>query len=95
MVYGYYPEKKHSRFRNFGSWVHFESIRILIGKPKGDEDIQLFCDEKIVRDYIIQYKEPYTHLQGLVLRTTRNISRIPGGAFRPSVRAVRIYFLRS
>ena len=47
VVYGYYPEKKHSRFRNF------------------------------VRDYIIQYKEPYTHLQGLVLRTTRNISCIP------------------
>ena len=24
VVYGYYPEKKHSRLRNFGSWVHFE-----------------------------------------------------------------------
>lgn len=77
VVYGYYPEKKHSRFRNFGSWVHFESIRILIGKPKGMKTSSFFVMRKFVRDYIIQYKEPYTHLQGLVLRTTRNISCIP------------------
>lgn len=77
VVYGYYPEKKHSRFRNFGSWVHFESVRILIGKPKGMKTSSFFVMRKFVRDYIIQYKEPYTHLQGLVLRTTRNISCIP------------------
>ena len=77
VVYGYYPEKKHSRFRNFGSWVHFESVRILIGKPKGMKTSSFFVIRKFVRDYIIQYKEPYTHLQGLVLRTTRNISCIP------------------
>ena len=34
IVYGYYPEKKHSAFRNFGSWVNYISVRILIGKPK-------------------------------------------------------------
>ena len=32
---------------------------------------------RFVRDYVIQYKSPYTHLQGLFLRTTRNISCIP------------------
>ena len=29
IVYGYYPEKKHSLFRNFGSWVNYMSFRIL------------------------------------------------------------------
>ncbi|MDO4383414.1 MAG: glycosyltransferase family 2 protein [Eubacteriales bacterium] len=77
VVYGYYPEKKHSKFRNFGSWVHYESIRILIGKPKGMKTSSFFVMRKFVRDYMIQYKEPYTHLQGLVLRTTRNISSVP------------------
>ena len=33
IVYGYYPEKKHSAFRNFGSWINYMSVRILIGKP--------------------------------------------------------------
>lgn len=32
---------------------------------------------KFVRDYVIQYQSPYTHLQGLFLRTTRNISCVP------------------
>ena len=34
VVYGYYPEKKHSLFRNFGSWVNRASVTILLGKPK-------------------------------------------------------------
>ena len=34
IVYGYYPEKHHGAFRNFGSWVNYTSVRILIGKPK-------------------------------------------------------------
>ena len=34
VVYGYYPDKKHSAFRNFGSWVNYTTVRILIGKPK-------------------------------------------------------------
>ena len=34
IVYGYYPEKKHSIFRNFGSFVNYITVRILIGKPK-------------------------------------------------------------
>ena len=28
VVYGYYPEKKHSLFRNFGSWVNRASVTI-------------------------------------------------------------------
>ena len=31
----------------------------------------------IVRDYVIQYRSHYTHLQGLFLRTTRNIASVP------------------
>lgn len=77
VVYGYYPEKKHSAFRNFGSWFHYESVRIMIGKPKGMKTSSFFVMKKFVRDYMIEYKEPYTHLQGLVLRTTRNISSVP------------------
>ena len=34
IVYGYYPQKKHSLFRNFGSYINYLSVRILIGKPK-------------------------------------------------------------
>ena len=77
IVYGYYPEKKHSLFRNFGSYVNYMSVRILIGKPKDMKTSSFWIIRKFVRDYVIQYKSPYTHLQGLFLRTTRNISSVP------------------
>ncbi|MBQ9155466.1 MAG: glycosyltransferase family 2 protein [Eubacterium sp.] len=77
IVYGYYPSKKHSLFRNFGSFVNYLTVRILIGKPKELKTSSYWIIKRFVRDYVIQYKSPYTHLQGLFLRTTRNISCIP------------------
>ena len=77
IVYGYYPEKKHSGFRNFGSYINYLSVRILIGKPKELKTSSYWVIKKFVRDYVIQYKSPYASMQGLFLRTTRNISCIP------------------
>ena len=77
LVYGYYPEKKHSAFRNFGSWVNYISVRILIGKPKELKTSSYWVARKFVRDSVIEYQAPYAYIQGLFLRTTRNISCIP------------------
>ena len=77
IVYGYYPEKKHSGFRNFGSYINYLSVRILIGKPKDLKTSSYWVIRRFVRDYVIQYKSPYAYMQGLFLRTTRNISCIP------------------
>ena len=77
IVYGYYPEKHHGTFRNFGSWVNYTSVRILIGKPKDLKTSSFWIIKRFVRDYVVQYKSHYTHLQGLFLRTTRNIASVP------------------
>ena len=77
IVYGYYPEKKHSAFRNFGSWVNYISVRILIGKPKELKTSSYWVARKFVRDSVIEYQAPYAYIQGLFLRTPRNISCIP------------------
>ena len=77
IVYGYYPEKHHGAFRNFGSWVNYTSVRILIGKPKELKTSSFWIIKRFVRDYVVQYKSHYTHLQGLFLRTTRNIASVP------------------
>lgn len=77
IVYGYYPEKHHGAFRNFGSWVNYTSVRILIGKPKDLKTSSFWIIKRFVRDYVVQYKSHYTHLQGLFLRTTRNIASVP------------------
>ena len=77
IVYGYYPEKHHGAFRNFGSWVNYTSVRILIGKPKDLKTSSFWIIKRFVRDYVVQYQSHYTHLQGLFLRTTRNIASVP------------------
>lgn len=77
IVYGYYPEKKHSKFRNFGSYVNYMSVRILLKKPKDLKTSSFWVIRRFVRDYAVEYKSAYTHLQGLFLRTTRHISSVP------------------
>lgn len=77
LVYGYYPEKKHSLFRNFGSWVNYESVRIMIGKPKELKTSSYWVIRRYVRDEAIRYTQPFTYLQGVFLRITRNISSVP------------------
>lgn len=69
VVYGYYPDKKHSGFRNFGSWFTHMSVRILIGKPKDMKTSSYVVMRKYVRDNIIKYPAHYTQMQGLILRT--------------------------
>ena len=77
IVYGYYPDKKHSRFRNFGSYINSLSVRILLKKPKDLKTSSFWIIKRFVRDYAVQYRSAYTHLQGLFLRTTRNICSVP------------------
>ena len=56
IVYGYYPDKKHSAFRNFGSYLNYLTVRILIGKPKDMKTSSYWVIRKFVRDYVIQYQ---------------------------------------
>ena len=76
VVYGYYPEKKHSLFRNFGSWVNRASVTILLGKPKEITSSSFWIMRKYVRD-IIEYTGAHTYLLGLILRATQNIKSVP------------------
>lgn len=69
VVYGYYSSKKHSGFRNIGSWFTHTSVRILLGKPKEMKTSSFVAMKKYVRDSIIKYPAHYTQMQGLILRT--------------------------
>lgn len=78
VVFGYYKDKKHNGFRNFGSWLNYQTVRVLIGKPKSIKTSSFWIIRKYVRDAIIEYSSPFTHLQGLFLRTVSpdNISSV-------------------
>ena len=85
IVYAYYPDKKHSGGRNLGSRFNQWSMSILIGKPKDMKTSSFWVIRRFVRDYAIQYKSSYTHIQGVFLRVTRNISSVPVEHFRRQV----------
>lgn len=79
VVYGYYPEKKHSGFRRFGSWFTHTSVRMLLGKPKDMKTSSFVVMKRYVRDAVIDYPAHYTQMQGLILRTvsTDRIASVP------------------
>lgn len=72
-----YSKKKQSGFKNFGSSVNSFMSHILINKPK---DLR-FTNFKAMKRYIVEemlkYDNPYPYIEGLTLRTTKNIVTVP------------------
>lgn len=77
LVYGYYPDKKHSWFRNLGSRFNDLTVNLMIKKPKDVRTSSYFLVRKFVRDHAIQYEGSYTYLLGLFMRCTQNIISVP------------------
>ena len=76
VVYSFYATKKHSWFRNFGSWLVNRVTTWLLEKPN---DLYLssfkLINQAVVQE-IIKYKGPYPYLDGLIFRVTRNVGRV-------------------
>lgn len=77
VVYAQYGEKKHSAFRNFGSWVNDIMTRVMLGKPKELHITSYFAAKRFVVESMLQYENCYPYVIGLVLRATKNISNVP------------------
>lgn len=76
VVYSRYDDKRHSFFRNAGSWFNNLIAGWLIDKPHG---LYLSSFKIIHRDVvseIIKYKGPFPYIDGLILRATSSISSV-------------------
>ena len=76
VVYAKYVCKKHSKFRNWGSYLNGKMAEYLLGKPSDLFLSSYFAMRRFVLDEIVKYNNPYPYLMGLVLRTTRNIVNV-------------------
>lgn len=76
IVYASYENKKHSWFRNLGSKFNSKMTEILLGKPKDIYVSSYFAVKKFVIDQVIQYKNSYPYVIGLVLRTSNKIANV-------------------
>lgn len=75
-VYARYAHKKHSPFRNFGSWLNERMARYMLDKPKDLYVSSYFAVKRYVADEMIRYENSYPYLIGLVLRSTKNIVNV-------------------
>ena len=68
-----YPVKKQSAFKNFGSDINLLMSRIMLNKPKNLRFENFSVMKSFVCKEIVNYKNPYPYLEGLVLRVTTRI----------------------
>lgn len=76
VVYTHYSSKKHNIFRNLGSRFNDKIANILLKKP-----VNLYLSSfKVINSFvvteIIKYMGPDPYIDGIILRTTRNIGSI-------------------
>ena len=76
VVYGQYDKKKHTSFRNFGSWMVNQITTLLFDKPA---DLYL-SSFKIIKKEIIEeiciYEGPYPYIDGLIFNVTDNVGKV-------------------
>lgn len=76
VAYARYNHKKHSLFRNFGSYVNEEMARFMLDKPKELYVSSYFATKRFIVDDMIRYENSYPYVIGLVLRATKNIVNV-------------------
>lgn len=72
-----YPERKQSRFKDFGTAVNKLMTEVIIERPKNLEFTNFMVMKRFVVNKITEYKNPYPYLTGLLLRTTQHIVNVP------------------
>lgn len=75
-VYARYAHKKHSLFRNFGSFMNEKMAQYLLGKPKELFVSSYFAVRRFVVEDMIKYENAYPYVIGLVLRSTKRIVNV-------------------
>jgi undecaprenyl-phosphate 4-deoxy-4-formamido-L-arabinose transferase len=76
VVYTKYKEKKHSSFRNWGSWFNDKVATIMLKKPKGLYLSSFKAVNRFLVDEIVKYTLPFPYIDGIIIRTTNNIGTV-------------------
>ena len=76
VVYAKYDHKKHSLFRNFGSFLNEKMTEFMLGKPKELYVSSYFAARRFIVDEMLKYDKSYPYVIGLVLRSTKRITNV-------------------
>lgn len=76
VVYGKYREKKHSKFRNWGSQFTKTMMVRMLDIPKDFEGSSFYAAKHFIIEEICKYPNPYVYLPGLIFRSTNKINSV-------------------
>jgi glycosyltransferase involved in cell wall biosynthesis len=76
VVYGHYRIKCHGRLRNLGSYLNNRLTTLILKKPRDLYLSSFKLMNRFVVDQVISYKGAFPYIDGLILRTTRNLGQI-------------------
>ena len=76
VVYGNFIKKKQKLWKNFGSWINSKVASTFIDKPKGLYISPFKIIKKKIVEEILNYKSPFTYIDGIIFSLTKNISQI-------------------
>jgi len=76
VVYGHYETKRHSAFRNFGSWFTNRMTDWALDKPAGFYLSSFRCVSAFTATQVLHYSGPYPYIDGLLLQVTQSIDSI-------------------
>jgi glycosyltransferase involved in cell wall biosynthesis len=76
VVFGHYVEKRHSAWRNLGSWFTNRMTDWALDKPRGFYLSSFRCVSAFAAGQVLDYAGPYPYLDGLLLQVTQRIGSI-------------------
>lgn len=76
VVYSCYDEKKHSSFRNIGSWFNDKVANFMLNKPRDLYLSSFKVLNKFLAGEIIKYQAPFPYIDGIILQITDNIGKV-------------------
>ncbi len=72
-AFGHYADKRHSRWRNWGSSLTNRLTDIILEKPKGFYLSSFRCVRATLAREITAHSGPYPYIDGLILQVTQRI----------------------
>lgn len=76
VVYSFFENKRHSLFRNLGSWFNNKVANLMLKKPKDLYLSSFKVLNKFLVNEIIKYQAPFPYIDGLILQITDKIGKI-------------------
>ena len=77
VVYASYDHKQHASWRNWGTKLNNKMTEIMLGKPRELSIPSYLAARRFIIDEMLSYTHCYPYVDGLILRTTRNICNVP------------------